>query len=365
MGFYINDEQKIRINLSERAANVIENDLTIFSTFNQTKFLNRIIENFHTEAKASFTAYCSRQLEDFKDSLTNCHISEKAKAEVLNTFLHKIQEETKKELCTYLSSKQSHMKHSPFRLNNNNCKFLRDYNDARNELDIYDPKSNLSNESAECFGVSKYIKCIIEEYSTLSLIERIRIIKKNEYTTIKAAIHDNLLLEITKENQTFKFYPYKIISDNLGVQDYLTGYSQLKNELSTQKKVASFSMIRLEKTEIQTRSSTRKKLLSEKEIKELENSISKRSASFLLGEETQIRVRLTNNGKALYHTKLNYRPLKIDSKPADNEYVFSCTEQQAYIYFLPFGADAEIISPPSLRNRIKEVYEAAYRLYNE
>ena len=121
-------------------------------------------------------------------------------------------------------------------------------------------------------------------------------------------------------------------------------------------------MIRLEENEIKTRAKTRKKLFSEKEIKELEKNILERSPSFLLGEKEKIHVRLTEAGKKLYRTKLNYRPQK-DSDSTENEYIFSCTEQQAYVYFFAFGADAEIISPISLRERMKAAYKNAYEHY--
>lgn len=73
---------------------------------------------------------------------------------------------------------------------------------------------------------------------------------------------------------------------------------------------------------------------------------------------------LTEKGKEFYRSRLNYRPQKINSESTEDEYVFSCTEQQAYVYFLSFGKDAEIIAPEKLRKRMKEFYESASNKYN-
>lgn len=361
MGFHINENQKIRVTLSEKADTIIKDDLNMFSTFNETKFLNQIIENFSADSKASFTSYCSRQVEEFKDSIKDCKIPSESKKKIAQTLERKIKTQTKEELRSYMDSKYSNTTSKLFRINNKNFSYLQNYNDIEYEANIYDAKINSDTEYS---GVSKYVKCILEEYATLSLIQRVHIIKKKEYDIVNAAILQNMPLQITKKkgSQEFMFYPYKIISDNWGFQEYLTGYSKKKNDPNDEKIASSFSMIRLEENEIKTRAKTRKKLFSEKEIKELEKNILERSPSFLLGEKEKIHVRLTEAGKKLYHTKLNYRPKK-ESDSTENEYIFSCTEHQAYVYFFSFGADAEIISPIALRERMKAAYKNAYEHY--
>ncbi|MFA4033922.1 WYL domain-containing protein [Blautia stercoris] len=365
MGFHINGSYKIRVTLSEKADTIIKDDLNMFSTFNETKFFNQIIENFGADSKASFTSYCSRQVEEFKESIKDCKIPNEAKKKIFQTLERKIKTQTKEELRSYMDSKYSNTTSKLFRINNKNVSYLQYYSDIEYEADIYGAKINSDDEhNKEYSGVSKYVRCILEEYATLSLIQRVHIIKKKEYDIVNAAILQNKPLQITKKknSQEFMFYPYKIISDNWGFQEYLTGYSKKKNGPNDEKIASSFSMIRLEENEIKTRAKTRKKLFSEKEIKELEKNILERSPSFLLGEKEKIHVRLTEAGKKLYRTKLNYRPQK-DSDSTENEYIFSCTEQQAYVYFFAFGADAEIISPISLRERMKAAYKNAYEHY--
>lgn len=44
-------------------------------------------------------------------------------------------------------------------------------------------------------------------------------------------------------------------------------------------------------------------------------------------------------------------------------YHFLCTQLQARRYFIRFGAEAEIISPTSLRREFAAVYENASKLY--
>ena len=59
------------------------------------------------------------------------------------------------------------------------------------------------------------------------------------------------------------------------------------------------------------------------------------------------------------------RPEIVEVNDATNEYTFYCPELQAYKYFLPFGENAEILQPSSLREKLRQMYEKAYLTYRE
>ena len=103
--------------------------------------------------------------------------------------------------------------------------------------------------------------------------------------------------------------------------------------------------------------------LNKQEIANIEAQLSNYSPAYLIGKPEQIKVRLTKKGKQSYQTRLYSRPEKIESLSTDDTYVFNCTQQQIFNYFFPFGADAEIISPESLRNRFKNALEKSLSQY--
>jgi hypothetical protein len=81
------------------------------------------------------------------------------------------------------------------------------------------------------------------------------------------------------------------------------------------------------------------------------------------GEAAQIEVKLTPKGKQKYIEQVHMRPsgrLKPDS---DDVYIFICPTRQVEYYFWKFGKDAEILSPPALREKFSANYKEALELY--
>jgi len=58
-----------------------------------------------------------------------------------------------------------------------------------------------------------------------------------------------------------------------------------------------------------------------------------------------------------------YIDIKHGGRKNSDIYVFKCTIHQAKAYFFKFGSDAEILSPPSLREQFKQEYEKSAALY--
>ena len=53
----INDEQKIRITLSDRASIIISEDMNIFGISKTASFINTVFHNFKLNAKSSVSLY--------------------------------------------------------------------------------------------------------------------------------------------------------------------------------------------------------------------------------------------------------------------------------------------------------------------
>ena len=105
-------------------------------------------------------------------------------------------------------------------------------------------------------------------------------------------------------------------------------------------------------------------MLSAAEKKEIRQKINTNSVSFLIGDDCEIIVRLTEAGRKIYENTLFLRP---SLKSLDNKgcYHFICTRMQAAQYFLRFGANAEILSPIELRQDFARFYRDASDLYTK
>ena len=66
MAFLNNLEQKVRINLSRAAADVVEGDMARFGTENRTGFLNTVMKQYFQTAEASIVLTLEREREHWQ-----------------------------------------------------------------------------------------------------------------------------------------------------------------------------------------------------------------------------------------------------------------------------------------------------------
>lgn len=102
--------------------------------------------------------------------------------------------------------------------------------------------------------------------------------------------------------------------------------------------------------------------LTKDDIIAIEKKLADSSPAYLLGTNEKVVVKLTERGQKSYKTKLYSRPAKEPESSGDT-YVFYCSPLQAYNYFFPFGKEAEIIEPTSLRERFKNSYNGGADRY--
>ncbi len=346
MGFenYINDEHKIRISLSDKALITLTDDMNIFSESKLSRFMNIIFENFRSEAKSSIFSY----LEQRKIELDNLFVSVELDNDSTENMKNQLLKKEENELLTIKEKYSKNRSNSRlYHINKDNIDFL----------------VNNCNENLFFSSPGLYMKCVIEEYCSLPFIKRERIYQKKIYDKIEYACKEQLILKITTpyqgKQQVFIVYPYKIVSDPSDTQEYLTCYSQKDTDNAKDKVLASFSMARL--TTVSVLKS--KFHLTIKEISYINENITKYSSAYLLGKPEEIHVRLTEKGKRSYQTRLYSRPTKNKEFSHDDVYVFFCSEHQIFNYFFPFGADAEILKPLSLRDKFIKAYANALDIY--
>ncbi|MDO4554980.1 MAG: WYL domain-containing protein, partial [Lachnospiraceae bacterium] len=274
----------------------------------------------------------------------NITCDDKLKEQLLQNFMEHEQKKCADKIAFLTKEKYDS---NVYRMNNGNMQYLT--SDTCKEDIFYQDRPGL------------YLKCILEEYATLPYIKREKIFYKKTYDIVENAIESHKLLKVqTLGKRQFHVYPYKLIEDSLSTRCYLACYSKEPSKTGNEKKPASFRIPRLSDIRIMKESGH----LTKTEIKQLEQTIADRSIQFLVGEEDEIRVYLTDEGIRKYQEQIYLRPPKDPVASTRNEYVFHCTQTQAEYYFFKFGADAKILSPQCLQEKFSQMYLEAAKHYD-
>lgn len=341
----INEEQKIRITLSDRARLTMREDMEVFGTSKAATFINTVFGNYKNEAKSSISLYLQQREIELDRLFTGTKLDAISKRIAIDQLLSMEKKTIVVKISEYSTLKgESKLYH----INDSNVEYLLEDCD----------------ENQYYIRPGLYMRSVIEEYCSLPFIKRERIYRKDIYEIIERACQEKRILKIKANyygmDQLFYVYPYRIVPDSFHTQSYLVCYSRRADEEEKDKIIASFSMARINTPTMLTKTFH----LNKHEILNIESQISNYSPAYLIGKPEQIKVKLTKKGKQSYQSRLYSRPEKIESLSTDDIYVFDCTQQQIYNYFFSFGADVEIISPEYLRNRFINAHEKSLKQYN-
>ena len=359
MPFYDNNDsdkippQQHRINLSPIAENVLESDRLSFSqdgkAIKDQVIRNIIIRNYYKEADASVERRLiqyGQELDDLLNPLTCLNSSDR-----LNVKIKLI--DKRKKVLKEKANRYSKDKTTSRQLN------LNRENYAYFACGEEDDEGEICAEDEHYKNLSQYLKSLIEEYARLPYVKREVIYFKPRFQTIGQAIEDKRRLKVTISNGSRYFIcPYKVCTDPLATANYLVGYSKPIDHEWEKPVLASFRISALKDIK-----NTKKQVhLTIEQRNEIEHYIKMRGVQFLVWNEEEIRVRLTDNGHQKYNRQHNLRP-SVARIEDDGSLIFNCTQSQAEFYFFKFGEDAEILSPLKLRERFAELYCRAAERY--
>lgn len=337
-----NPYEKQRINLSHLAISVVESDMIAFGNSKPNNFLNRIIRNFKEDADASIHFALEKERFRLKEILGTTDIE----SERIDKLIAKKEEELKNQA-------KSHPKHESMLIavSKDTQKFLKD--------------KKLCFEDKYYDSIGLYLKSIIEEYASKPFSERELIYFNDKVEVINSGIVDKkkgeyIALALSySDGRCYTVIPYDIKKDPMGMYNYLVGFS-VDSEKNPKKPVS----IRISGNfEIKLKKSEKYKLSASYKNK-MEDCIKTKGVQFLIGEDTEIVVYLTEAGKKRFSNQLHLRPQYTKIRD-DGGYVFNCTPKQAEIYFIRFGKDAYIKEPESLRKEMLKYYRDAYNRYND
>ena len=332
-------DNKQRINLSAFALETINEDMIAFGNPKNTTIINTIILNGIRNELASIHSALEKEQTKLEATLLDLRIDEREKDEVIRYLV----KQKKKELLEHAESYESGESRS-IRLQNEVIDYLVGNIPGCMEGGYYKSRT-------------KYLKAIIEEYCAKPYSERELIYFDDKVRKIREAIRENKKIAAKTAGGKYCIYPYDIICDKKTMYNYLVGYS-IRLESDDEKRPMSMRISADNQFEV-IRSGSGK--LKEAEKKSLRELIEKRGVQFMVGEEEEIRVVLTDAGIAQYNRQLHLRP--VYKAKENNEYVFSCTPLQAEVYFSRFGKEALIKEPEYLRERMKTRFSEAYDSY--
>lgn len=320
---------------------IIESDMIAFDCINRSGFINNIFERFASLADATISIRVQKRQEELEDILKGLNDDDRKR--VINLLIKNYEQQLIKKVNGY--EKGVYFK---FRIRQSNLEVLTDPADDFYQKKYYNDK------------IGAYFKALLEEYASLSYIERERIYFANHIKTIEEALKNNYRLRIsTNNNYSGYVLPYKIMSAKMDLYNYLVGYSFLNNEDIVNKKACSFRISNIKSLRI---IKSRKSNLNKRDKQELERLIEKRGVQFLLDDSHKIIVQLSPQGIELYNNNLQLRPKFIEKE--GNLYTFDCTLRQIEYYFFKFGNKVKIIQPQSLAETFKEMYADAISAYD-
>lgn len=211
---------------------------------------------------------------------------------------------------------------------------------------------------------SDYLKIVLERYARLDVGQREKVffdetVRKLEGACSKKCCVD-ITMESTKGQRRFSVRPYGIVQSRILPYYYLIGMSQ---EIGSKKPeaAASFRLCRI--TDVHE-NATKNGSLTALEKDRLKEKLQENDAAYLLESREEVVVRLTQQGEKLLANKQFQRPAPFE-KEADGIYRFKCSANQASNYFSSFGANAVILEPKRLRDRMRKMYEDAFLRYRQ
>ena len=200
-------------------------------------------------------------------------------------------------------------------------------------------------------SLSGYIKDMFLSYLSIPRSKREEIIFKDTYASINKAISESRLLSFTSRGHDHKVIvePYLIAASKEEQFSYLLCHDQ------RQKKNRSFRISRLSNVFITSHTFKKDKIIEDELIRKGQRSPHSMSA------DIHAVVQMTERGKQMYTMIVKNRPYVtyIDG----DLYHFDWPEMQLEDYFRRFGKDALVISPKSLKTKLRNYYSRALEVY--
>lgn len=343
--------QRISLSLSPEAYSTIISDMDIFQNEkNLDGFINKILMNYMETSDASISLAQEREREKFTNWIKTVSGSENISAGD-SACLDRLVTGYTQELATRMNSFKNGVPLKP-RINNENYD------------NLYMGTPNFQEEKYY-LREGKYIKAILEEYALLTFYEREGVFFKNIIDSINDAVSIGNVLKLKyvnrKQQKTqITVRPYKIASSPLLQYHYLVA---LPADAEPCKDILVLRISRITETKKLSRTSH----ITIQEQRYIDEVIRTKGIQYIVSQDSEIRVALTEQGYKLYKSIIYLRPKHTNITSNGGKWIltFMCAEEQIKNYFFQFGKDAMVISPDHLKQWFSEKYIDAANAYSE
>lgn len=195
---------------------------------------------------------------------------------------------------------------------------------------------------------AEFFRDLFQFYCSNFKYERELFVFENTINKIMDAIKDKKKIKIKYKKEVFTVEPYFIKRGEQGDENYIFCYCELSKKYKNYK-LKNIQFI----AELNEKSTRRDK-------KYVEN-IRKNFDPFLSNGQ-EVKVKLSKEGELLLKTLTIHRP-KLLEKHADI-YIFEASQEKAFLYFRQFLAEAVILEPIDLREKMKSELLKTLENYN-
>ena len=379
------------------AYDIICNDLDLFNgdrlRLKLNTILNLIVLNLSGESQADFLYYGKNIHGEIENAISICHkeilgeakklISPassgdrgKAAYKELDAFSsrsirERIEFEYEKQFYA-IQNKPVHGKTIRFTLTKKSVRKLYSIRGIPIEklIGITDEQTN-NTENALCYHtVAKYLSRLFEAYAELNVRDREHIVFSNYYhlieSVIKSSRENNVCLSAVvnagNDSKILIIKPYRILEDIYTGYNYLVGYARDAHS-EDDFTIGSFRISRF----ISLQEYKGISPLNQQEVERILNKLQDVSPAFIRSNAVEIDVLLNQRGQILINTILHNRPRIKRVEEYQNgtaKYTFYCTEFNAFNYFMPFGENAVVINPLSLKQKLHAEFVNAVNAYS-
>ena len=210
--------------------------------------------------------------------------------------------------------------------------------------------------------VSRYLVRMLTSYSEKPFSQRERIVFKDNYEMLVACCKKQqpvYFVTTANKHDVHEVVPYMITTGQEEMYNYLL--CQVENERTHQPEARAYRLNR-----IRGLNRSEKAAILQDDVKQRLEAMRKQGPQYAINDDTEVCVRLTPKGRGMYNRVYFGRPayMREENKPDGCYQYYQCSQNQLELYFRRFGAEAEIISPESLREKMAEFYRLASRAYN-
>ena len=339
----MSEQEKINIYVPREVGELLDSDNEMFEVFKRDgRTLNR--NQFLTQLVTGYYDVYARELqaksEAILQALSPLHADRKTCEQVVSTLLE--------EISLPRTSKRVGRNAMQFSLKPTN----------KTETLISRIRGEIENNDY----VSRYFVRMLTSYSEKPFSQRERIVFKDNYEILAACCkkqHPVYFVTTANKHDVHEVVPYKITTGQEEMYNYLL--CQVENEQTHQPEARAYRLNR-----IRGINRSEKAAILQDDVKQRLEVMRKQGPQYAINDEMEVCVRLTPKGRGMYNKIYFGRPAYFrEENKADGCYqYYQCSHNQLELYFRRFGAEAEVISPESLRNKMVEFYRLASLAYN-